>query len=114
VGAGLEQGDAALESNHRRQAEDDDGGELRGLASEHEAMPDRVGPAADIAHEQHCAHRIGDATGGVIEAAATPLQGYLHGFELCAWVQLAGGILGLLLLWPESERARFKLVAAQV
>jgi hypothetical protein len=44
---------------------------------------------------------------------ATPLQGYLHGFELCGSVQLAGGILGLLLLWPESERARFKLVPAR-
>jgi MFS family permease len=51
--------------------------------------------------------------GGVIEAAATPLQGYLNGFQVCAWVQLAGGIVGLLLLWPASERARFKLAAAR-
>jgi MFS family permease len=50
--------------------------------------------------------------GGIIDAAATPLDGYLHGFELCAWVQIAGGIVGLLLLWPASERARLELAAA--
>ncbi|HUN50566.1 MAG TPA: MFS transporter [Candidatus Sulfotelmatobacter sp.] len=50
--------------------------------------------------------------GGVIEAAATPLQGYLNGFQITALVQLAGGIIGLLLLWPASERARLRLAAA--
>jgi len=50
--------------------------------------------------------------GGVIDAAATPLQGYLNGFQITACVQIAGGILGLLLLWPASERARFELATA--
>jgi len=50
--------------------------------------------------------------GGVIVAAATPLQGYLDGFQITASVQLAGGIIGLLLLWPASERARFDLATA--
>ena len=51
--------------------------------------------------------------GGIIDAAATPLQGYLNGFQITALVQLAGGIVGLLLLWPANERARFKLAAAE-
>jgi MFS family permease len=46
--------------------------------------------------------------GGVIEAAASPLQGYLHGFQITATVQLIGGLAGLLLLWPASERGRFQ------
>jgi MFS family permease len=53
-------------------------------------------------------------SGGVIEAAATPLEGYLDGFMLCALVQLAGGLLGLLLLWPGRERARFGIVHAAI
>jgi MFS family permease len=50
--------------------------------------------------------------GSVIQAAATPLEGYLAGYKISALVQLAGGILGLLLLWPDSERARFGVTSA--
>ena len=44
--------------------------------------------------------------GSVIESAATPLEGYLAGFKILAVILMASGVLGLLLLWPGSERAR--------
>lgn len=44
--------------------------------------------------------------GSVIETAATPIAGYLDGFKILALILVASGTLGLLLLWPDSERAR--------
>lgn len=44
--------------------------------------------------------------GSVIETAATPIAGYLDGFKILALILVASGALGLLLLWPDSERAR--------
>ncbi len=44
--------------------------------------------------------------GSVITSAATPLAGYLDGFRIAALVLIASGIVGLLLLWPNTERAR--------
>lgn len=44
--------------------------------------------------------------GSMIEAAATPLAGYQAGFLVCAGMQIAGGILGLLLMWPAADKAR--------
>jgi MFS family permease len=51
--------------------------------------------------------------GIVIQHAATPLEGYMTGFTINAVVMVASGLLGLLLLWPNSERARLMAQAAQ-
>ena len=51
--------------------------------------------------------------GSVIKHAATPLDGYLTGFTINAVVMVSSGLLGLLLLWPNSERARLLAQAAQ-
>ena len=44
--------------------------------------------------------------GNVIEKAASPLAGYLHGFEINGAIMIASGVIGLLLLRPNTERAR--------
>jgi len=44
--------------------------------------------------------------GSVIQHAATPLQGYMSGFTINAVIMISSGLLGLLLLWPNTERAR--------
>jgi MFS family permease len=44
--------------------------------------------------------------GGVIQHAETPLQGYLTGYTINAVILVTSGLLGLLLLWPNTERAR--------
>jgi len=44
--------------------------------------------------------------GTVIANAPTPLAGYHHGYAIAALVQIAGGLAGLLLLWPASEMAQ--------
>jgi predicted MFS family arabinose efflux permease len=44
--------------------------------------------------------------GSVISSAATPLAGYLQGFQILAVILIAAGLLGLLLLWPNTERER--------
>ena len=49
--------------------------------------------------------------GHVLQSAAAPLDGYLTGFTINAVVMAASGLLGLLLLWPNTERAR--LMAAE-
>jgi MFS family permease len=46
------------------------------------------------------------ANGSVIESAATVLDGYQTGYMICAGMQIAGGICGLLLMWPAADRAR--------
>jgi len=52
--------------------------------------------------------------GIVIQNAAVPLDGYMTGFTINAVVMAASGLLGLLLLWPNTERARLMgEVAAQ-
>ncbi len=54
-------------------------------------------------------------TGKILDSAATPLDGYLTGFRVLAIILIASGTLGLLMLRPGSERARFaKLAAAPV
>jgi MFS family permease len=47
--------------------------------------------------------------GKVIQNAATPMEGYLSGFTINALIMIASGLLGLLLLWPNTERARLLL-----
>jgi MFS family permease len=44
--------------------------------------------------------------GSVIQRAAVPLDGYMTGFTINAVILVASGVLGLLLLWPNTERAR--------
>jgi MFS family permease len=44
--------------------------------------------------------------GSVIQHAATPLHGYMIGFTINAVILISSGLLGLLLLWPNTERAR--------
>jgi MFS family permease len=51
--------------------------------------------------------------GSVIKAASSPLAGYMTGFTINAVILIASGVLGLLLLWPNSERARLAAHAVQ-
>jgi MFS family permease len=44
--------------------------------------------------------------GSVIQRAAVPLDGYMTGFTINAVIMAASGLLGLALLWPNTERAR--------
>ena len=44
--------------------------------------------------------------GNVLEGAATPMEGYMSGYKILAAVLIGAGLLGLLLLWPNTERAR--------
>ena len=44
--------------------------------------------------------------GSVIQRAAGLLDGYMTGFTINAVVLVVSGLLGLLLLWPNTERAR--------
>jgi MFS family permease len=50
--------------------------------------------------------------GTVIEKASTPLAGYYYGYTINALVQIAGGLAGLLLLWPEAQTARLSRFAS--
>jgi MFS family permease len=50
--------------------------------------------------------------GSVIQRAAVPLDGYMTGFTINAVVMVTSGLLGLLLLWPNTERARLLAQAA--
>jgi MFS transporter, ACS family, D-galactonate transporter len=49
--------------------------------------------------------------GSSIQHAAEPLDGYLTGFTINAVVMVASGLLGLLMLWPNTERARLMAAA---
>jgi MFS family permease len=44
--------------------------------------------------------------GKVIQGATTTMDGYLTGFTINAVILVVSGLLGLLLLWPNTERAR--------
>jgi MFS family permease len=44
--------------------------------------------------------------GSVIQSSATLLDGYMTGFTINTVVMVSSGLLGLLLLWPNTERAR--------
>jgi MFS family permease len=46
--------------------------------------------------------------GSIIQHSATLLEGYLTGYTINALVQATAGLLGLLLLWPNSERMRLR------
>ena len=51
--------------------------------------------------------------GSVIQHAAALLDGYMTGFTINAVIMIASGLLGLLLLWPNTERARLMAQAPQ-
>ena len=51
--------------------------------------------------------------GSVIQRAAVPLDGYMTGFTINAVIMIGSGLLGLLLLWPNTERARLVREAPQ-
>jgi len=44
--------------------------------------------------------------GHFIQSATTPVDGYVTGYTINAAVMIGSGLLGLLLLWPNTERAR--------
>jgi len=44
--------------------------------------------------------------GSVVQNAASPNEGYLAGYVINGAVMVVSGLLGLLLLWPNTERAR--------
>jgi MFS family permease len=46
--------------------------------------------------------------GSVIQRAPGMLDGYMTGFTINAVILIASGVLGLLLLWPNTERARLR------
>ena len=51
--------------------------------------------------------------GGVIQRSGGMLEGYMTGFTINAVVMVTAGVLGLLLLWPNTERARLAGQAVQ-
>jgi MFS family permease len=51
--------------------------------------------------------------GSVIQHASGLLEGYMTGFTINAFILIASGLLGLLLLWPNTERARLMGQAPQ-
>ena len=51
--------------------------------------------------------------GSVIQHASGLLDGYMTGFTINAVILIASGLLGLLLLWPNTERARLMGEAQQ-
>lgn len=50
--------------------------------------------------------------GAMIEKASPPLAGYYYGYAITALVQIAGGVAGLLLLWPASHMAQLSRLAS--
>jgi MFS family permease len=44
--------------------------------------------------------------GAVIQRAGSMVDGYMSGFTINAVVMIGSGLLGLLLLWPNTEKAR--------
>jgi hypothetical protein len=51
--------------------------------------------------------------GYMIQRASGLLDGYMTGFTINAVILIVSGLLGLLLLWPDTERARLLAAARQ-
>jgi MFS family permease len=51
--------------------------------------------------------------GNMIQRASGSLEGYMAGFTINAVILIVSGLLGLLLLWPDVERARLARVTEQ-
>jgi MFS family permease len=52
--------------------------------------------------------------GNMIQRASRPLDGYMSGFTINAAIMIASGLLGLLLLWPNTERERLLGAATEI
>jgi len=50
--------------------------------------------------------------GKVIERAGNMIDGYMTGFTINAVIMIGSGVVGLLLLWPNTEKARLTRGAA--
>lgn len=50
--------------------------------------------------------------GTVIQRAGNMVDGYLTGFTINAVVMVGSGVIGLMLLWPNTEKARLTRGAA--
>lgn len=50
--------------------------------------------------------------GAMIQRAGSAIDGYMTGFTINAAIMIGSGLLGLLLLWPNTERARLTRGAA--
>ena len=50
--------------------------------------------------------------GAMIQRAGSTLDGYMTGFTINAAIMVGSGLLGLLLLWPNTEKARLTRGAA--
>ena len=51
--------------------------------------------------------------GSVIQRAGSMIDGYMTGFTINAVILVASGVLGLFLLWPNTERARLMAQSAE-
>jgi MFS family permease len=51
--------------------------------------------------------------GNMIQRASGSLDGYMAGFTVNAVILIVSGLLGLLLLWPDAERARLARTAGK-
>ena len=51
--------------------------------------------------------------GGVIQRSSGMLEGYMTGYIINGTIMIVAGLLGLLLLWPNTERARLMGQASQ-
>ena len=51
--------------------------------------------------------------GSMIQRASGAMQGYMAGFTINAVILVVSGLLGLLLLWPNTERERLLIAARQ-
>jgi MFS family permease len=49
--------------------------------------------------------------GSMVQRAATPLEGYMNGFTINGVILIVAGLAGLLLLWPNTEKARLTRAA---
>jgi MFS family permease len=52
-------------------------------------------------------------TGSMIQRASGVVEGYMTGFTINAVIMVVSGLLGLLLLWPNTERERLMAAAQQ-
>jgi MFS family permease len=53
------------------------------------------------------------AMGSMVQSAAAPIDGYMTGFVVNGVILIISGLLGLLLLWPNTELARLRGTALQ-
>ena len=69
--------------------------------------------AGAILHWFRSAFSPHSVMGGVIQCSSGMVAGYMTGYVINAAIMITAGLLGLLLLWPNTERARLMAQAAQ-